>query len=220
MPVPRMSMRKRLDYPFGGKSSYYERVFIDVNVIIKIDEIMSQRLTEYSQGDCHEAKAYEEIGDPWFRTSAVDSRARARDTGRMLSTVRNLAFFCAARARATSCHLLYLDHVAVSRIGKAQYCFPGRQPKQGYPGQLLFRPRAARFQPPRQNVHSLHTRPRALYKSLESCRLRCEALSRPVRPPVFHLGLRLRDRWRTPMQDCSQRFRSLVALPALPATAR
>src|SRR5215471_18796969 len=138
----------------------------------------------------------------------------------MLSTVRNLAFFCAARARVTSCHLLYLDHVAVSRIGKAQYCFPGRQPKQGYPGQLLFRPRAARLQPPRQNVHSRHTRPRALYKSLESCRLRYGALSRPVRPPAFHLGLKLRERLQTPMQGCSQRSYSLVALPALPATAR
>src|SRR5262249_22983882 len=154
-------------------------------------------------------------GHPWFRTPTVDSRAQARDTPRMLSTVRKLAFFCAARARATSCHLLYLDHVAVSRIGKEQYCVPVRQPKQGYPGQLLIRPRAVRLQPPRQNVHSLHTRPRALYKSLESCRLRYEALSRPVRPPVFHHGLKLRERLQTPMQDCSQRFRSLVALPAL-----
>src|SRR5262249_48762863 len=220
MPVPRMSMRKRLDYPFGGKSSYYERVFIDVNVIIKIDEIMSQCLTEYTQGDCHEAKAYQEIGDPWFRMPSADSRTRGGDTGRMLSTVRNLASFCAAGARATSCHLLYLDHVAVSRIVKEQYYFPVRQPKQGSLGQLLIRPRAGRFQPPRQNVHSLHTPPRALYKSLESCRLRYEALSRQVRPPAFHLGLKLRERLQTPMQDCSQRFRSLVALPALPATAQ
>src|SRR5262249_495418 len=126
MPVPRMSMRKRVDYPFGGKSSYYERVFIDVNVVIKIDEIVSQRLTEYSQGDCHQAKAYDEIGDPWFRTPAAGSRTRARGAGRMLSTVHNLAFFYAAHARATSCHLLCLDHVAVCRIGKEQYCFPVR----------------------------------------------------------------------------------------------
>src|SRR5262245_14901178 len=181
---------------------------------------MSQRLTEYSQGDRHEAKAYEEIGDPWFRTPAADSRTRARGTGRMLSTVHDLAFFDAAGARVTSCHLLYLDHVAVCRIGKEQYRFPVRPPKQSYPGQLLIRPRAARFQPPQENVHSLHKRPQALYESLESCRLRYEALSRPVRPPVFHLGLRLQDRLRTPTQDCSQRFRFLVALPALLATAR
>src|SRR5262245_1537099 len=203
MPVPRMSMRKRVDYPFSRKSSYYRRVFVDVNVVIKIDEIVSQRLTEYSQGDCHEAKAYDEIGDPWFRTPATDSRTRAGGAIRMLSTVHNLGFFYAARAKATSCHLLCLGHVAVCQIGKEQYCFPVRPPKQGYPGHWLIRPRAARFQPPQQNVHSLHTRPRALYKSLESCRLRYEALSRQVRPPVFHLGLRLRDRLRTPTQDCS-----------------
>ena len=53
MPVPRMSMRECVDYPFSGKSSYDEWIFIDVNVIIKIDEIVSQRLTEYGPGDCH-----------------------------------------------------------------------------------------------------------------------------------------------------------------------
>jgi hypothetical protein len=46
-------MRECVDYPFSGKSSYDERIFIDVNVIIKIDEIVSQRLTEYGPGGCH-----------------------------------------------------------------------------------------------------------------------------------------------------------------------
>jgi hypothetical protein len=57
MPVPRMSMRERADYPFSGKSSYDERIFIDVNVIVKINEIVSQRLTEYGPRDCHQTKA-------------------------------------------------------------------------------------------------------------------------------------------------------------------
>ena len=64
MPVPRMSMRECVDCPFSGKPSYDERIFIDVNVIIKIDEIVSQRLAEYSPGDCHQNKADEEAGDP------------------------------------------------------------------------------------------------------------------------------------------------------------
>jgi hypothetical protein len=64
VPVPRMSMRECGDYPFSGKSSYDDRIFIDVNVIIKIDEIMSQRLTEYGPGACYQTKADEEVGDP------------------------------------------------------------------------------------------------------------------------------------------------------------
>ena len=64
MPVPRMSMCECADYPFRGKSSYDERIFIDVNVIIKIDEIVSQRLTEYNPGDCDQTKADEKDGDP------------------------------------------------------------------------------------------------------------------------------------------------------------
>ena len=87
MPVACMSMRECVDYPFSGKSSYDERIFIDVDVIIKIDEIMTQRLTEYGPRDCHQTKADEEVGDPWFRTPAADTRARARGTGRMLSAV-------------------------------------------------------------------------------------------------------------------------------------
>src|SRR5438067_2169712 len=49
MPVPRMSMCEYADYPFRGKSSYDERIFIDVNVIIKIDEIVTQRLAEHGR---------------------------------------------------------------------------------------------------------------------------------------------------------------------------
>ena len=64
MPVPRMSMRECADYPFSRKPSYDERIIIDVNVIIKIDEIVSQRLTEYGPGDCHQTKADEEVCDP------------------------------------------------------------------------------------------------------------------------------------------------------------
>ena len=63
MPVPRMSMRECADYPFNGKSSYDERIFIDVNVVIKIDEIVSQRLTEYNPGGCHQTKADEQVCD-------------------------------------------------------------------------------------------------------------------------------------------------------------
>jgi hypothetical protein len=57
-------MRERVDYPFCGKSSNNERIFVDVNVIIEIDEIVSQCLTEYGPGDCHETKADEEVGEP------------------------------------------------------------------------------------------------------------------------------------------------------------
>ena len=53
MPVPRMSMRECADYPFSGKPSCDERIIIDVNVIIEIDEIVSQRLTEYGPRDYH-----------------------------------------------------------------------------------------------------------------------------------------------------------------------
>ena len=59
-----MSMRECIDYPFSGEPSYDERIFIDVNVIIKIDETVSQRLTEYGPGDCHQTKTDEEVGDP------------------------------------------------------------------------------------------------------------------------------------------------------------
>jgi hypothetical protein len=64
MPVPGMSMRECADCPFSGNPSYDERILIDVNVIIKIDEIVSQRLTEYGAGGCHQAKAHEKVGDP------------------------------------------------------------------------------------------------------------------------------------------------------------
>ena len=64
MPVPCMNLRECADYPFSGKPSYDERIIIDINVIIKIDEIVSQRLAEYSPGDCHQNKPDEEAGDP------------------------------------------------------------------------------------------------------------------------------------------------------------
>jgi hypothetical protein len=57
-------MRERADYPFCGKPSYDERIIIDINVIIKIDEIVGQRLTEYGPGDCCQTKADEEVCDP------------------------------------------------------------------------------------------------------------------------------------------------------------
>ncbi len=59
-----MSMRECADYPFSGKPSYDERIFIDINVIIKIDEIVSQRLTEYGPGGCYQTNANEEVCDP------------------------------------------------------------------------------------------------------------------------------------------------------------
>ena len=59
-----MSMRECADYPFSGKPSYDERIFIDVNVIIKIDEIVSQRLTEYGPGGCYQTNGNEEVCDP------------------------------------------------------------------------------------------------------------------------------------------------------------
>jgi hypothetical protein len=57
-------MRECTHYPFRGKPSYDERIIIDINVIIEIDEIVSQRLTEYGPGDCHQTKADEEVCDP------------------------------------------------------------------------------------------------------------------------------------------------------------
>ena len=59
-----MSVRKCADYPFSGNPFYDERIFIDVKVIIKIDEIMSQRLTEYGPGDCYQTKTDEKVCDP------------------------------------------------------------------------------------------------------------------------------------------------------------
>ena len=59
-----MSMGERADYPFSGKPSYDERIIIDINVIIKIDEIVSQRLTEYGPRDCYQTKTDEKACDP------------------------------------------------------------------------------------------------------------------------------------------------------------
>jgi hypothetical protein len=63
MPVPCMSMRERADYAFSGKPFYDQWIFIHVNVIIKIDKVVSQRLTEYGPGDCHQADANEKDRD-------------------------------------------------------------------------------------------------------------------------------------------------------------
>ena len=64
MPVPRVGMCERADYPFSGKSSYDQRIFVNVDVIVEVDEIVSQRLTEYDPRNRHETKADEEVGDP------------------------------------------------------------------------------------------------------------------------------------------------------------
>ena len=64
MPVPCMNLRECVDYPFSGKPSYDERIIININVVIKIDEIVSQSLTEYGPGDCCQTKADEEVCDP------------------------------------------------------------------------------------------------------------------------------------------------------------
>src|ERR1051325_3785663 len=134
MPVPRMSMRERSDHPLGGKPFNDERIFVDVNVIIKIDEVVSQRLAKYSPGVCHQTKTDNKVGDPWFRVPRGDSGCRGRDNGQRLAMVRNLPLFRATGVRATNWHLLFLDHVAVRQIEKEQYCFPARQPVQGCPG--------------------------------------------------------------------------------------
>jgi len=57
MPVQRVSMRESADYSFSGKASYNQRVFVDVNVIIKIDEIVPQSLTKNEPGDCNQSEA-------------------------------------------------------------------------------------------------------------------------------------------------------------------
>ena len=41
MPVQSVSMCESADDSFSGKAFYDQRIFIDVNVIIKIDEIVS-----------------------------------------------------------------------------------------------------------------------------------------------------------------------------------
>src|SRR5262249_53403913 len=135
----------------------------------------------------------------------------------MLSAVRSLPLFHDARAKATGCHLLCLDHAKVCWIGKEQYCCPVPRPKGRSPGQLLIRRRAARFESRPESVHSLRTPQQALYKSSGSCFPRYEMLSRPTRPRGFHPGLSLRDKLQTPRQDYSRRFHSLVVLPAPPA---
>ena len=59
-----MSMAERADYAVRGNSSCHERIFVNVNVIVEVDEIVSQRLTEYGRGDCHQRNGDEEVGDP------------------------------------------------------------------------------------------------------------------------------------------------------------
>ena len=64
MPVQRVSVRECADYSFSGKPFYNQRIFVDVNVIIKIDEIVRQRLTEYGPRDCYQTKTDEKACDP------------------------------------------------------------------------------------------------------------------------------------------------------------
>ena len=57
MPVPRMRMGKRAEYAGHRKSSVDDRVLININMIVEIDEIVPQSLTENEPSDCNQSEA-------------------------------------------------------------------------------------------------------------------------------------------------------------------
>jgi hypothetical protein len=61
MPVPCVSVRERANYPFSGQSFNHERIFVHVNVIIKIDEVVAQSLAEYCPGNRYQTAADDKI---------------------------------------------------------------------------------------------------------------------------------------------------------------
>src|SRR5207245_7374768 len=52
MPVSRVAMRERRNNSGQREAAGYDRVFIDVNVIVEINEFMVQRLVENKPSDC------------------------------------------------------------------------------------------------------------------------------------------------------------------------
>ena len=57
MPVSRMRMGKRDEYAGERKSSVDDRVLININIIVEIDEIVPQCLTENEPSDCNQSEA-------------------------------------------------------------------------------------------------------------------------------------------------------------------
>jgi hypothetical protein len=57
MPVSRVAVRERPNDSGQRQAAGYGRVFIDVNVIVEINEIVAERLPENQPRDCDQKKA-------------------------------------------------------------------------------------------------------------------------------------------------------------------
>src|SRR5437867_9558013 len=70
MPVARMQMSECPGDRIQTKAAGYNRVLIDVNVIVEVNEIVPECLTENSPGNRHEQSAHDEV-----RSARAVSRA-------------------------------------------------------------------------------------------------------------------------------------------------
>jgi hypothetical protein len=57
MPVPRVAVRERPSDSGQCETAGYDRIFIDVNVIVEINEFVTKRLPENEPRDCDQKKA-------------------------------------------------------------------------------------------------------------------------------------------------------------------
>ena len=56
MPVSRMKMGKRSNHAIEREALYDARIFININVVIEIDEIISERLPKNQPDDCDQTE--------------------------------------------------------------------------------------------------------------------------------------------------------------------
>src|ERR1043166_1899818 len=64
MPVARVRVRKRPDHIAEAQSSAHDRVLVDVNVIVEVNEIMPKRLPEHDPRDRNQRNATEKRVSP------------------------------------------------------------------------------------------------------------------------------------------------------------
>src|ERR1041384_3229197 len=74
MPVARVRVRKRPDHIAEAQSSAHDRVLVDVNVIVEVNEIMPKRLPEHDPRERNQTNAHEQSGS----TRTVSSPANLR----------------------------------------------------------------------------------------------------------------------------------------------
>src|ERR1051326_7931536 len=62
MPVARVRVRKRPDHIAEAQSSAHNRVLVDVNVIVEVNEIMPKRLPEHDPRERNQRNANDQSG--------------------------------------------------------------------------------------------------------------------------------------------------------------